>query len=103
MSDKKIKIYSTPTCPYCKMAKHLFDSLKVAYTEVDVSVDEEAAHEMIHKTGQVGVPVIEIGETIILGFDRPTVLKVMEEAGIIRKKEKKPQAAAAGGGGSANH
>jgi len=95
MAVQPVKIYSTPTCPYCAMAKSFFASMKIPVTELDVSRDEEAAHEMMHKSGQIGVPVIEIRNTIIVGFDRPTVLRVLEQEGVIRKKTKQPEEAAA--------
>lgn len=69
----KIKIYSTPFCGYCKMAKDFFDKNGLSYEEIDVSIDEAAAKEMVAKTNQMGVPVIEIGEDIIVGFDRAKI------------------------------
>ena len=69
----KIKIYSTPFCGYCKKAKDFFDKNGLPYEEVDVSIDEAAAKEMIVKTNQMGVPVIEIGEEIVVGFDRAKI------------------------------
>jgi glutaredoxin 3 len=66
-------IYSTPTCPYCKLAKQYMDEHKVAYTNVDVSADPKLAEEMIKKSGQMGVPVIEVGDQIIVGFDKPAL------------------------------
>lgn len=101
MAVQPIKLYSTPTCPYCAMAKSFFASMKIPVTELDVSRDEEAAHEMMHKSGQIGVPVIEIRNTIIVGFDRPTVLRVLEQEGVIRKKAKAPEGAAAKPAGKA--
>lgn len=71
MSMATITIYSTPTCPYCKMAKDYLASKNIAYTEVDVAADAEKADEMIKKSGQMGVPVIDIDGTIIVGFDKP--------------------------------
>jgi glutaredoxin 3 len=65
-----VKIYSTPTCPYCVMAKKYLDSIKVAYIDADVSNDRTAAAEMIGKSGQRGVPVIDIDGNIIIGFDK---------------------------------
>lgn len=73
----KIKIYSTPYCSYCRMAKSFFAEKKVLFDEVDVSVDHAAAEEMIKKTGQMGVPVIEIGEDTVVGFDRATLEKLL--------------------------
>ncbi len=68
-----IKIYSTPTCGFCKMAKEYFKSKGLEYTDYDVSVDTEKQKEMIDKTGQFGVPVIEIDGNIVLGFDKPKI------------------------------
>ena len=66
----QVTIYSTPWCVYCHMAKEYFKSKKVAFREVDVGADQDAARALVAKTGQMGVPVIEIGEEVILGFDR---------------------------------
>ena len=63
-------IYTTPTCQYCHAAKEFFKQHHVEYKEVDVSVDAHAAQEMIEKSGQMGVPVIEVNSEIIIGFDR---------------------------------
>lgn len=68
-----VKVYSTPTCPYCTMAKNYLDSKKVPYEEVDVSVDRNAAAEMVSKSGQRGVPVLDIDGNIIVGFDRERI------------------------------
>ena len=68
---KKVKIYSTPTCPYCKMAKEWMKEQKIEFTDVDVSSDEKAAEEMTEKSGQMGVPVIVVGDEVIVGFDKP--------------------------------
>ncbi len=78
-----VTIYSTPTCGYCKLAKKYFDEIKVSYTDYDVSVDEERAHVMIHKTGQMGVPVIVIEkdgkENVMVGFNQGELAKILEE------------------------
>jgi len=65
-----VTVYSTPTCPYCKMAKSFLQESKVEYKDVDVSADDKAAQDMIQKSGQMGVPVIEIDGKIIVGFDK---------------------------------
>ncbi|HPZ18665.1 MAG TPA: Uxx-star family glutaredoxin-like (seleno)protein, partial [Fervidobacterium sp.] len=67
MPDVRIKIYTTPTCPWCKKAKEYFKQRGLSYTEIDVSKDQRAAEEMVRKSGQMGVPVIEIGSQIIVG------------------------------------
>lgn len=74
----KVKVYSTPTCPYCKAAKEYLKEHKITYEDIDVSKDQAAANEMIEKSGQMGVPVIEIGNTIIVGFDREAIKKALK-------------------------
>ena len=64
-----VTIYSTPTCPYCKMAKEYFSKKGVAFTDVDVSQDAAKAEEMVQKSGQMGVPVLDVDGRIIVGFD----------------------------------
>jgi glutaredoxin-like YruB-family protein len=67
-------IYSTPTCPYCKAAKAYFKERSVQYSEKDVSADAAAQEEMTKKSGGfMGVPVIDIDGTIVLGFDKPKI------------------------------
>lgn len=68
-----IKIYTTPTCAFCKMAKEYFKSKGLSYEEYDVSRDMKKQKEMIDKTGQFGVPVIDIGGKFIVGFDRSKI------------------------------
>lgn len=65
-----IKIYSTPNCGYCRMAKEYFKSKGLKFEEYDISRDIPRQQEMIKKTGQYGVPVIEINGKMVLGFDR---------------------------------
>ena len=74
-TPKKVKIYSTDTCGYCKMAKNFFDTNKVAYEALDVGHDKVAREEMVTKSGQMGVPVIDIDGEIIIGFDQPKIKK----------------------------
>lgn len=72
-----IKIYTTQTCPYCVMAKNYFQKKGVQYEEVNVSVDEKAREEMINKSHQMGVPVIDINGSIIVGFNRSEIDKAL--------------------------
>lgn len=78
----KVKIYSTPTCPYCEMAKEFFKENNIEYENIDVSKDKKAAEEMVEKTDQMSVPVIIIEkggkEKIIIGFDKEKLLKILE-------------------------
>lgn len=75
---KSVIVYSTPTCPYCKMAKEYMKENSVEFKDVDVAADEKAAEEMIEKSGQMGVPVIDIGGEIIVGFDREAIKKALD-------------------------
>ncbi|HCI30055.1 MAG: glutaredoxin family protein [Fervidobacterium sp.] len=77
MPDVRIKIYTTPTCPWCKKAKEYFKQRGLSYTEIDVSKDQRAAEEMVRKSGQMGVPVIEIGSQIIVGFDKAKIDRIL--------------------------
>ena len=73
-----VKIYTTNHCPYCVMAKEFFKKNDVAYTEINVEEDEAAAEEMIEKSGQMGVPVIDVNGEIIVGFNRPAIEKALK-------------------------
>lgn len=74
MDDKAaVTVYSTPWCVYCRMAKEYFKSKNVNFQEVNVDGDQNAARALVERTGQAGVPVIEIGEQTILGFDRERI------------------------------
>ena len=73
MNQKKVIIYSTPTCVYCKMAKDFFAQNGIVYEEHNVAADQVAREEMFHKSQQMGVPVIDVGGDIIVGFDKKTL------------------------------
>lgn len=75
----KIKIYSTLTCPYCKMAKDYFTSHNIAHEDIDVSVDELALQEMVKVSGQMGVPVIVIDNEVIVGFDKGRIESILKK------------------------
>lgn len=74
---KSVKIYSTSTCPYCAMAKDFLKRSNIAYEELDVGVDHEAVKEMMDKSGQMGVPVLDIDGQIIVGFDKEAITKAL--------------------------
>lgn len=74
----KAKVYSTTACPYCDMAKDFLKEHKIGFEDIDVGKDKKAAQEMIKKSGQMGVPVIEIGKTIIVGFDQDAIKKALK-------------------------
>jgi len=66
---QEVKVYSTPTCPWCKRTKQFLDDNKISYQNLDVASDKAARDEMITKSGQMGVPVIDIDGEITVGFD----------------------------------
>ena len=69
----EIKVYSTQSCPYCKMAKDYLSSKGVSFQNIDVSDNKEAAEEMVKISGQMGVPVIVIDGNVVLGYDRAKI------------------------------
>ena len=71
--DKNIKVYSTPTCPWCIRAKQFLKDNNIPFQDVDVSSDQAAGEEMIKKSGQMGVPVLDIDGEIIVGFDKEKI------------------------------
>jgi len=73
----KVLIYSTPMCAFCKIAKEFFKDHNVEYEEKDVSVDVAAQKEMIEKSEQMGVPVIDIDGTIVVGFDKAKLSELL--------------------------
>jgi glutaredoxin-like YruB-family protein len=76
----KVKIYTTPACPFCLMTKKYLKEKGAEFEEIDVSKDEKAAQEMIKKSGQMGVPVIEIDGQIVIGFDKEKIEKLLKVA-----------------------
>ncbi len=73
----KVKIYSTPTCPYCKMVKQYLKENNIQFEDVDVSSNQAAAQEMISKSGQLGVPVVDIDGQIVIGFDKAKIKQLL--------------------------
>ena len=72
-----VKIYTTPSCVYCKMAKDFFGANKVQYQEFNVADNDKAREEMVSKSHQLGVPVIDINGEIFVGFNRPAIAKAL--------------------------
>ena len=75
--DKNVMIYSTPTCHFCHAAKDFFTANNVAFVEYNVAIDLEKRKEMVDMTGQMGVPVIRIGDDVIVGFDEAKVKELL--------------------------
>ena len=73
-----VKVYSTPTCPWCVKAKEFLKQHKIKFQELNVAADAKARDEMIEKSGQMGVPVIDVDGTIIAGFDEKELKKVLK-------------------------
>ncbi len=74
---KSVKVYSTPTCPYCIRAKQFLTENNVPFENYDVSADQAKAEEMIQKSGQMGVPVLDIEGEIIVGFDKERIKQAL--------------------------
>lgn len=75
--DKKVKIYSTPACPFCIMTKKFLKENNIDFEDIDVSTDQAKAQEMVQKSGQMAVPVIDIDGEIIVGFDKEKIRKAL--------------------------
>lgn len=73
----KVTIYSTPTCVYCKMAKEFFGKNNVAYEEHNVAEDDRAREEMVKKSHQLGVPVIDIDGRVVVGFNEEEISQLL--------------------------
>ncbi len=75
--DKKVTIYSTPTCHFCHLSKEFFKANNVEYTDYDVASDLEKRKEMVDRSGQMGVPVIFIDDDMIIGFDQQRITSLL--------------------------
>jgi glutaredoxin 3 len=73
----QVTMYTTPTCVYCKAAKEFFQEHGVSYEEKNVAVDEEAREAMVHKSGQLGVPVIDVNGEIVIGFNQSKLSQLL--------------------------
>jgi len=76
-----VTIYTTATCVYCRAAKKLFSEHNIAYTEKDVAQDAAARSEMIERSGQLGVPVIDVNGTVVVGFNEPKLRELLDIRG----------------------
>ncbi len=77
MPKHEISVYSTPTCQYCKLTKEYLHSKNIIFKNIDVTLNQGAASEMIQKSGQMGVPVLDIDGKIIVGFDKKKINKAL--------------------------
>ncbi len=83
MTTATVTVYSTPWCGFCKMVKEYLKGKDIAYNEIDVEQDRAAGQRIVEKTGQMGVPVTEIGAHTIIGFDRPKIDAALQEHKLI--------------------
>ncbi|MBL7005608.1 MAG: thioredoxin family protein [Spirochaetia bacterium] len=74
-----VKIYTTPTCGYCNVAKDWLRKQNVAFTEYNVAVNMDKAQEMVKKSGQMGVPVLDVNGKIIIGFNQPAIERALKK------------------------
>jgi len=74
----KVKVYSTPVCPYCETLKTFLKKNNVDFEDVDVSEDKKVLQEMKEKSGQMNVPVVEIGDEVITGFDKKKLKELLD-------------------------
>ncbi len=82
---EKILVYSTETCPYCNMVKEYLKDKDVKFEEVDVTNDQEKAKEMVDKSGQMGVPVLDIDGEIIIGFNQPKIEETLKAKKLLKE------------------
>ncbi|MFA5927304.1 MAG: glutaredoxin domain-containing protein [Patescibacteria group bacterium] len=75
--DKKVTVFSTPTCPWCVRAKEYLHENGVSFEEVDVSVNRAAAMQMVDKSGEMGVPQLWIGNEVVVGFDQEAIDRLL--------------------------
>ena len=73
----KVRVFSTPSCPYCVTLKEFLKENKVEFEDINVAEDAEAREEMIKKSEQMGVPVLEIDNEIVIGFDKGKICKLL--------------------------
>lgn len=70
---KTVKVFSTPTCPYCHMTKAYLKDKKVSFEDIDVSQDQGQAMQMVQKSGEMGVPQLWIDDQVVIGFNKPAI------------------------------
>lgn len=73
-----VRVFSTSTCPYCVTLKEFLKEHNIEFEDIDVSEDEKARDEMVEKSGQMGVPVVEIDGEIVVGFDKEKIKQLLK-------------------------
>jgi glutaredoxin 3 len=77
MVNRKVTIYSTPSCPFCMMTKRFMKENNIDFEDIDVSTDQAKAQEMVRKSGRMAVPIVDIDGEIIVGFDKGRIRKAL--------------------------
>lgn len=80
-NQPKVRVFSSPSCPYCFTLKEFLKENNIQFEEVDVSVDQQGLTEMINKSGQMGIPVVEINDQIVVGFDKGKISRLLKIEG----------------------
>ena len=73
-----VKVYSTPGCPYCVTLKEFLNENNIQFEDIDVSKDQKALEKMVQKSGQMGVPVVDIDGQIVIGFDKEKIVQLLD-------------------------
>jgi len=79
---KSVKVYSTPTCPWCIKVKQFLQENNIVFENFDVSADQKKGEEMVQKSGQMGVPVLDIDGQIVVGFDKEKIKQALGIQGL---------------------
>lgn len=85
----KIKVYSTPTCPYCKLVKEYLNEKEIEFQDIDVASDPVAANEMVKLSGQMGVPVVDVDGQVIVGWNKDALEEAIGSAKGSKKEKAK--------------
>ena len=76
-NQPKVRVFSTPSCPYCFTLKEFLKENNIQFEDIDVSVDQQSLTEMVNKSGQMGIPVAEIDGEIVVGFDKERISRLL--------------------------
>ena len=74
----KVKVFSTPSCPWCNLTKQYLRENNIEFQDLNVAEDLKAREEMVEKSGQLGVPVILIDDNVVIGFDKPKIKELLK-------------------------
>lgn len=77
-NQPKVRVFSSPSCPYCFTLKEFLKENNIQFEDIDVSVDQQSLTEMVNKSGQMGIPVVEIDGEIVVGFDKEKISRLLK-------------------------